>query len=193
MGPERIIFAPLAQRLDHLRRLRAADVFADTHPYSAHTVGCDALWAGVPIVTLAGDTMASRVAASLLHTAKLGELVATDSDKYFVKLRRLCVDPIARQRARDGVERARAHSPLFDTHRWVRDVERGLERVWELHSKGYSPQDVCIEELPGEADGQECCREGYTAETSAATVYKASNQEKVGKSGGCFHEESRQQ
>eukprot|EP00611_Tribonema_gayanum_P030620 TRINITY_DN8583_c0_g1_i2.p1 TRINITY_DN8583_c0_g1~~TRINITY_DN8583_c0_g1_i2.p1 ORF type:complete len:680 (-),score=259.14 TRINITY_DN8583_c0_g1_i2:23-2062(-) len=179
VDPARVIFAPLAPRGAHLRRLRAADAFADSHPYSAHTVGCDALWAGVPIVTLAGDTMASRVAASLLETAGLGELVAETRAEYFLKLRRLCVDAAALARAKEGAARAREASPLFDTRAWVADMERGLERIVELQRSGYAPQDVYIRELPGGEEGDggaECVREGYRSETSPAHVFIADAQ-----------------
>jgi predicted O-linked N-acetylglucosamine transferase (SPINDLY family) len=66
---ERIVFAPRIAVVDHLARHRLADLFLDTLPCNAHTTASDALWAGLPLITCAGDTFAGRVAGSLLHAA----------------------------------------------------------------------------------------------------------------------------
>ena len=67
---------------DHLGRLQLADLVLDTAPYGAHTTASDALFAGVPVVTQAGDTFASRVAGSLLHAVGLPELIAANEEDY---------------------------------------------------------------------------------------------------------------
>ncbi len=67
IDPERLIFAPRMKQLDHLARQRLADIFLDTLPCNAHTTGSDALWAGLPVLTCAGNSFAGRVAASLLR------------------------------------------------------------------------------------------------------------------------------
>jgi protein O-GlcNAc transferase len=60
VSADRLIFAEPVDRLQHLQRLRLADVFVDSQLYTAHTVGCDALWSGVPLVTVQGTSMAAR-------------------------------------------------------------------------------------------------------------------------------------
>ena len=79
---ERLVFAPKLAKEAHLARHRHANLFLDTRYYNAHTTGSDALRAGVPIVTLAGQTFASRVAASLLEATGMQELLTTSIDEY---------------------------------------------------------------------------------------------------------------
>src|SRR5713226_5222019 len=80
--PERLIFAPRVEQAEHLARHRLADLFLDTLPYNAHTTAGDALWCGIPVVTCAGRSFASRVAGSLLHAIRLPELVTYSLKEY---------------------------------------------------------------------------------------------------------------
>src|SRR5262249_8731944 len=82
VAPERLIFAPFARPEEHLARHAAADLFLDTLPYNAHTTASDALWAGLPLVTCAGNTFAGRVATSLLRAAGLPKLVTGNLEDY---------------------------------------------------------------------------------------------------------------
>ena len=79
---ERLVFAPKLAGPEHLARHRLADLFLDTYPVNAHTTASDALWAGCPVLTLAGETFVSRVAGSLLRTLGLFELVTTSLAAY---------------------------------------------------------------------------------------------------------------
>ncbi|WP_374469983.1 tetratricopeptide repeat protein [Phenylobacterium sp.] len=124
VDPGRLVFAPKRPQPVHQERIRHADLFLDTFPYTAHTTASDALWAGLPIVTRAGQTFASRVAASLLRASGLEELVATDVDGYLERARRLSADPAALRALRARVERVRDTSPVFDTPAYVADLER---------------------------------------------------------------------
>src|SRR6202044_901977 len=78
----RLVFAPILPHLEHLARHRLADLFLDTLPYNAHTTASDALWAGLPVVTCAGETFAGRVAGSLLRAVGLPELMTTSLADY---------------------------------------------------------------------------------------------------------------
>ncbi len=82
VAPGRLIFAPTVPVDEHLARHRLADLFLDTSHYNAHTTACDALWAGLPVVTCAGATFTSRVAASLLSAVRLPELVTASFEEY---------------------------------------------------------------------------------------------------------------
>ena len=75
INSNRLIFADKILIKEHRARLKFADLFLDTFPYNAHTTCNDALWAGVPVLTMMGDSFPSRVAASLLNTSNLNELV----------------------------------------------------------------------------------------------------------------------
>ncbi|CAM9502715.1 unnamed protein product [Ectocarpus fasciculatus] len=137
----RVVFAPLVGKEEHLQRLRLADLFVDTPLYNAHTVGCDALWAGVPMVTLRGAKMASRVGASLVEAAGMPELVTDSLEEYTKLVQALARDNERRGDLRQKLARARLTCPLFDTRRWVRDAEDVLRLAWERHEAGLPPAD----------------------------------------------------
>ena len=88
VDPSRLHFATRVPRIeDHLARYRHADVFLDTFPYNGHTTASDALLAGVPVVTLTGNSFASRVASSLLHDMGKGDWCTNDIEEYKNKAR----------------------------------------------------------------------------------------------------------
>ncbi len=82
ISPERLVFAERMPLAEHLARHRLADLFLDTNPYNAHTTASDALWAGLPVLTLIGDTFAGRVGASLLNAVGLPELITPTPKAY---------------------------------------------------------------------------------------------------------------
>ena len=82
IDPSRLIFAENLKIEDHLQRIKFADLFLDTFPYNAHTTCSDALRVGLPVLTLKGNSFASRVAASLLNTIGLNELITTNIEDY---------------------------------------------------------------------------------------------------------------
>lgn len=127
VSPERLVFAqrvPLVE--DHLARYRQADLFLDTHPYNAHTTAADALMAGLPVVTLMGNSFPSRVAGSLLHAHGLPELITHSLADYEALALQLATNPA---RLADTKARVAAHRhthPLFDTARFCRNLEATL-------------------------------------------------------------------
>jgi predicted O-linked N-acetylglucosamine transferase (SPINDLY family) len=132
----RIVFAERLPKPQHLARLRAADLFLDTHQVNAHTTASDALWAGVPLITWSGASFASRVAASLLHAVGLPELVCATQEQYEERAIALARDPAALVALRRQLEARRAHAPLYDTARTVRGLEEAYTRVWAMHLSG---------------------------------------------------------
>ena len=76
MKDEQLHFTDVSPKDEHIRRGLLVDLFLDTPQCNAHTTGCDILWAGTPMITIMGEKMATRVAASLLRAADLDELVA---------------------------------------------------------------------------------------------------------------------
>jgi protein O-GlcNAc transferase len=119
---EQIIFTDVVPREEHLKRGYLADLFLDTPACNAHTTGCDILWSGTPLVTLVGDKMASRVAASLLHAAGLDELITSSYEQYEELAALLAEDPEKLYAMRRHLENTRDNSALFDTARWVRNL-----------------------------------------------------------------------
>jgi len=118
------------QRADHLALYRRADLALDTFPYNGTTTSCEALWMGVPVVTLAGDRHASRVGASLLSAAGLAHLVAASEREYVALARDLAVDPARLGAEREGLRERLAASPLMDAPRFVAALEGAYRRLW---------------------------------------------------------------
>ncbi len=129
VAPERLIFAGRVSPADYLARFRVVDVFLDTFPYNAGTTANDVLWMGTPLVTLAGRSYISRMAASLLTHVGLPELV-TETLADYERLAITLGNTPARVASykRYLAEHGRA-SPLFDMPGFVRDYEAALERL----------------------------------------------------------------
>lgn len=121
--PERIIFAQRTSNTDHLARHRFADLFLDTSPYCAHTTASDALRMGLPVLTYAGKSFASRVSTSLLTTLGLPELVTTSPEQYFALAHKFATQPKAIMEMRQRLEQACAYSVVFNPQRFARDLE----------------------------------------------------------------------
>jgi predicted O-linked N-acetylglucosamine transferase (SPINDLY family) len=136
IDPQRLIFAPILPVQDHLARLQLADLALDTFPVTSHTTASDALWAGIPLVTRIGENFVSRVAASLLQTIGLPELVTGSLEEYFALARDLALDPARLTTLREHLAQQRLSSPLFDTERFTRHLETLYLRIWEQHEKG---------------------------------------------------------
>jgi len=144
IDPERLVFAPRVPIGQHLARHHAADLFLDTHPYNAHTTASDALWGGLPIVTCQGETFASRVAASILTAAGLPELVTNTLEDYERLALELAREPAQLANLRARLWRNRETSPLFDTARYTRNIERAFEQMWARRRSGLPPQEFAV-------------------------------------------------
>jgi predicted O-linked N-acetylglucosamine transferase (SPINDLY family) len=136
VSPDRLVFAPELSQSEHLGRLQLADLVLDTAPYGAHTTASDALWAGVPVVTLAGDTFPSRVAGSLLHALGLPELIAADEDDYVAVALTLATEPDLLQAARVRLSRNRLATPLFDVAAYARSLQDLYQIMWDRRCQG---------------------------------------------------------
>jgi protein O-GlcNAc transferase len=128
VDPSRIVFLDKVSGDEHLQSKRFADVFVDTFEYNAHVSGLDALWAGLPMLTMAGDRMARRACPSFLVALGLPELIARTDDDYGLVLRRL-VAPQSRHRLllhfRKEIASRRETRPLFDTPLWALHFFKG--------------------------------------------------------------------
>jgi predicted O-linked N-acetylglucosamine transferase (SPINDLY family) len=126
----RLLFAPLLPLQQHLSRLACADLYLDAWPCNAHTTAGEALWVGVPVVTLQGPTFAQRVASSLLHAVQLNELVCHDLEGYRANVLALAADASRREALKAHLALQQRMSPLFDGARFARDLEALLQRMW---------------------------------------------------------------
>ncbi|WP_213979259.1 tetratricopeptide repeat protein [Sphingomonas sp. dw_22] len=141
---DRLIFANAEPLERHLDRLQLADLFLDTFPYNAHTSASDALRAGVPILTHAGKTFASRVAASLLTEVGLPELIVDSFAEYEALAIALGQDKARMAETRRRLLAGRAGSSLFDPHATARKLEAAYRAMYERYQSGEEPEDLRV-------------------------------------------------
>ena len=139
VAADRIVFAPIVSYEDHFSRMALADVFVDTWPYCAQTTAADALWAGLPVVTHYGNVYASRLAASVLNAAGLGELAFGDVGDYKRAIHALATTPGLVAGYKQHLNEQRLSLPLFDTARYTREFEALLSRMLGRWQAGQGP------------------------------------------------------
>ena len=120
----------LDQRAEHLAAYGEIDIALDTFPYNGTTTTCEALWMGVPVITLSGEIHMARVGASLLAAAGLQEFVATSEDEYVAAALALALDKGRRNLMRSGMRARLESSRLLDAERYTRDYEEALREAW---------------------------------------------------------------
>jgi predicted O-linked N-acetylglucosamine transferase (SPINDLY family) len=140
VDPDRLVFAPRVGNPDHLARYALADLFLDTSPYGAHTTASDALWAGIPVLTVAGRGFASRVCGSLVTAAGLPELVFSTPDEYVAAAVALGHDPAARAELKRRLRGLRDSCVLFDTPLLARRLEALFQAMWRDAVAGLVPR-----------------------------------------------------
>ena len=144
IAANRLVFAPRLDLDAHLARHRLADLFLDTFPVNAHTTASDALWAGLPLVTLSGETFVSRVAASLLAAVGLPELITASLGDYEALALKLATTPALLAAIREKLQVGRETSPLFDTDRFRRHIESAYLTMYERHLRGAAPESFDV-------------------------------------------------
>jgi predicted O-linked N-acetylglucosamine transferase (SPINDLY family) len=144
VDPQRLIFVERLPGPDYLARYRVADLFLDTHPYNAGTTASDALWAGLPVITMAGRAYAARVGASLLHSIGLPELVTTTREEYEDLAVELALDGSRLARLKDRLAQNRPTAPLFDTDRFARNLEAAYAQIQDRYEDGLPPEHITI-------------------------------------------------
>ncbi|MFA6040571.1 MAG: tetratricopeptide repeat protein [Methylophilus sp.] len=125
---ERIVFAARTSIADHIARHQHADLFLDTLPYNAHTTASDALWMDLPIVTQIGNTFSARVAASLLKTIGLDELVVNSSEAYEQLALSLALDKNKLLALRQKISLHK--NKLFDNQGYVKILESKYNKIY---------------------------------------------------------------
>ena len=137
--PERLIFAEKKPNPQHVARYALADLFLDTFPYGSHTTAADALWMGLPVVTFAGRSFASRVCASLVHAAGIGELACESREHYAATALALAKNRAALATVKRRLVENRATCRLFDTPTIVRELEVAYRDMHEDYKAGRLP------------------------------------------------------
>ena len=132
VDPTRLVFAPIVPLDEHSARLGLADLFLDTAPYGSGMTASQTLYSGVPLLSLAGRTYVGRMAASLLHSLGMDQLIAGDLNDYENRAVRIAQDGVTRNHLRQLLVAARTGSGLFDAARSARDLENVFLRLADM-------------------------------------------------------------
>tara|TARA_Y100000992_G_scaffold288179_1_gene241658 strand:- start:730 stop:2712 length:1983 start_codon:yes stop_codon:yes gene_type:complete len=144
INPQRIIFSKKVPIHEHLSRIKHADLFLDTFPYNAHTTCSDSIWAGVPLLTLEGQSFQSRVATSLLKTSGLDELIAKDENDYVKKAVHLAKNREYLDSLKNKLKNSRDTNPLFDNKTFTKNIEKAYNLVFEKYIKNEETVDIYL-------------------------------------------------
>jgi protein O-GlcNAc transferase len=144
IDPARLVFAERLSKERHLARLKLADLALDTPVCNGHTTTSDALWANVPVITIEGGHFASRVSQSLLAAVGLPDLVTPDLCTYRNDAVHLAENPEALAKIKKRLEDNRLTKPLFDTQRFVSDLESAYVKIWSLFRSDEKPRRIDI-------------------------------------------------
>lgn len=130
---QRLELFPFLSFQEHLSVYHRVDVALDPFPWSGHTTSCHALWMGIPVVTLLGQTHAGRMVASALHQIGLSELVAQSPDEYIDKTIKLANDLPRLADLRRTMRERMLGSPLCDGAGFTRDLEAAYREMWRKY------------------------------------------------------------
>ncbi|HET7539035.1 MAG TPA: hypothetical protein VFK05_04160 [Polyangiaceae bacterium] len=130
---KRIEFGGRVSRREYLERYRRIDIALDTFPYAGGTTSIDALWMGVPVVTLSGASSMQRAGVSIAMSLGLPELVANSEAEFVAKAVELSHDLERLSRLRAELRARLEASPLGDTARFARDLERAYREAWRRY------------------------------------------------------------
>jgi len=144
IAADRLVFAERLPLPEHLARHRQADLFLDTFPYNAHTTTSDALWAGLPVLTLMGKSFASRVAASLLNAIGLPELITNTQEEYEALAIELAMNPQKLADIKLKLAHNRLTTPLFDTPLFTKNLESAYTKMYECYQNDLGPDHISI-------------------------------------------------
>jgi len=142
IDPARLIFLDRLPRADYLSRYLMADLFLDTSPYNAGTTASDALWMGLPVITLQGNTFSSRVASSLLINLDLSELIHQSIEGYENQAIDLATHPKQFQAIKNKLLRNKQCEPLFNSKLFIQHLEAAYKKVYLHYKEKYPLKDI---------------------------------------------------
>ena len=142
IDPQRIIFAKRLPLPEHLARHRCADLFLDTLPYNAHTTASDALWAGLPVITLTGKSFPGRVATSLLKAIDLPKLITNTPAEYEELAIALASHPEKPGEIKKQLNQNRLTTPLFNASLLTKNIEAAYRSMHQRDQAGLPPEHI---------------------------------------------------
>lgn len=145
VDPARLVFAPVVPHREHVARHALADLYLDTFRFNAHTMGLDALHAGLPVLTLRGAPWCARIGASFLTALDQPELIADSPDDYVNTARTLAADPGALAEHRAAITERIASDNPFDSRRVAARLDRAYEAIFSAYVSGRGPGDIDVD------------------------------------------------
>jgi predicted O-linked N-acetylglucosamine transferase (SPINDLY family) len=142
VAAHRIVFAVRLPKPEHLSRLKVADLALDTRLVSGAATTSDALWAGLPVITVQGNHFASRMTSSILKAIELPELILNDLIGYERKAIALARSPEELERVKRKLAANRHSRSLFDTRGFTKNMERAYETMWQRYIDCLPPQHI---------------------------------------------------
>ena len=140
----RLIFAKRTSHDKYLAQFKHADLYLDTFVYGAGATASNALWMGVPVLTMAGKSYAARMASSLLKAIELPELITTSKNEYQKLAIELSTNAKKLDTIKEKLKKNRSEKPLFNTKMYTRHFEEGLNQVFDNFIKGNKPKNIFI-------------------------------------------------
>jgi predicted O-linked N-acetylglucosamine transferase (SPINDLY family) len=145
VDPNRLVFAGFVPLEDNLARLQLADLVLDTRIYNGGATTSNALWAGVPVLTLPGNHWVSRMSASALMAMGLPELITKNLEDYGRKAIELAMAPAKLKALRQRLGHRRLTSPLFNTRLFTQHIEKAYSHMWHRYLDGLKPASFKVE------------------------------------------------
>jgi predicted O-linked N-acetylglucosamine transferase (SPINDLY family) len=133
---------------EHLARLSRADLFLDCFGCNAHATASDALWAGVPVLTVPGRGFAARVGASVTNSVGLHDMVVATREDYERLALELARNPARLADVKSRLAHNRTIMPLFDSERFTRHIESGFTLAFDRYRAGLEPDHIEVPRLP---------------------------------------------
>jgi predicted O-linked N-acetylglucosamine transferase (SPINDLY family) len=146
VDPGRLIFAEKCDYSKYLMRMTNADLFLDTFNYNAGAIANDALWCGLPVLTLQGQSYVARMASSLLTAIGLPELITTSGDDYEQLALDLATNPEKLSAIKLRLNTERDNSVLFNTGQFTKDIETAYRRMYDRYFDGENPAHLFVDE-----------------------------------------------
>jgi protein O-GlcNAc transferase len=146
VAPDRLVFANALPLEEHLARLKLADLAMDTRIYNGGATTSNALWSGVPVITIEGSHFVSRMTSSSLSAIGLHELVTQSPEQYKSIAVRLAKNPEELDAVKKKLTKNRLAEPLFDSSRFACNIERAYEEMWHIFIAGERPRQIEVNE-----------------------------------------------
>lgn len=145
ISQDRLIFKPRATMAQYLAFHQEVDLIIDTFPYTGGTTTCHALWMGVPVLTLRGETRASCQSAGILGSAKMTEWVTATPDEFVVQALQWAGNVAGLAEVRDGMRARLMESPLCASRDLVRGVQAAMRQMWQRWCDGLAPASFTVD------------------------------------------------